>query len=297
MSLNSIESKYENGLGDHDYIHGFDTLAELDRLEKQHTFSKKPLWKNFTLDEHTSLSTKPFLDIGCGVAAQTPTLLSVLPQDINVIGIDIDPMKINRAKVKMSNMKEYYGRFSFFVMDATNLSSFSENQFSGAHICWVLEHLTSDKVLSLLKEVRRVVAPKGIILINEIIMEPDESFTIQSLNRCPLLLKEYLYAMIKAQSMNRGNANFGREDNMKEFLKNAGFSNFSYEKKPLHNLNDCEWQNEMKECLIDVLSSVTPILNASGTFSYEKFEKVKEELRSYNDIMQSFGSVRIENIK
>lgn len=46
-----------------------------------------------------------FLEIGCGVAAQTPTLLSMLPKEMKVIGIDLDPLKIARATEKMRRFR------------------------------------------------------------------------------------------------------------------------------------------------------------------------------------------------
>jgi len=197
----------------------------------------------------------------------------------------------------MEKLSEYDGRFSFHIMDATNLSCFSENLFSGAYICAVLEHLPPEKAHALLKEVRRVVAPSGLILINEAIMEPDESLTVQSFGGCPPFLKEGIRSLIKMQSKNRGDANFGEEKNMKRFLKNADFENFTYEKKPLHNLHDPEWQQDFQAWFIDIFDNVFPILATEGGFSKDKLEKVKEEILSSKDIMMSFGSVRIENTK
>jgi len=151
---------------------------------------------------------------------------------MKVIGIDLDPLKIARANEIMKQNPEF-DRCSFQVMDATNLSSFTDNQFRGAYICWDLEHLTADKALTLLKEVRRVVAPGGLILINEAIMGPDDSVSVASLKGCPPFTKDMCLSLVKMQSKIGGNANFGEENNMCGSFKKAGWDNYVYEKKTI----------------------------------------------------------------
>lgn len=289
-----IDKTEPKGLGAEKYIHGYSPVDELDRLERQYTnFFNRVIWRNVNLSGIPSKGNQ-FLEIGCGVAAQTPTLLSLIPKEMKIIGIDIDPLKIARASEKLKRYEEYANRYSFHVMDASNLSSFPDNYFNGAYICWVLEHLTPETTQAVLKELRRVVIPGGLVLINEVIME---SLAVQSLNECPALTKAFILSLVKMQSSLGGDANFGREKTMKEHLEKAGFTKFSYELKPFHILEDYKWQEDFQDWLIDCLDSVIPLLDSKGEFPKEDYEKVKEEISANNDIMLFYGRMTIENIK
>ena len=132
------------------YIHGADENQEQTRLELQATLIKQFIWQDVSLKNFKVAREFPFLEVGCGVAAQTVDLLELLPNGAHVIGIDIDSSQISKAKQKMKMLSKYEDKFSFKVMDGVKLD-FPNNSLSGAYISWVLEHMTSDNALKLLK--------------------------------------------------------------------------------------------------------------------------------------------------
>lgn len=301
------------GLGVTDYIHGSDPLAECDRLEAQFNFVKKIVWQddhglanivinnnnknknnsnesNSTSNKNFSSSTASigrFLEVGCGVGAQTESLLHFLPSDVNVISIDIDELKVARAR----ELYAVNSRVSFHVMDASDLSRFGDGEFEGAYVCWVFEHLIESKSIKLLQELKRIVKSNGIILINEAIM----SSINESLTSLPIT-SHYNDLYLQQQRLDRGNGDFGEFRNIDSILTRVGFYSFKYQKMNFHNLSDHKHQQEFVDFTIQNYNSVLPLFIKLGLFSEQEFDEMKQELRNNaNKLKTYFGKVKIIN--
>jgi len=214
---------------------------------------------------------------------------------MHVIGIDLDPLKIARANKKLSELNNYSGRYLYQIMDATDLSSFPDNAFSGAYICWLLEHIVPEKALQLLKEVKRVVAPHGVIVINEVEMA---SLTAKLSNgEYPPLTGKLNKLLIKEQSINRGNANLGDEKNMTSIMKTAGFENFTYTKRPFYVGKVVQTKQSFTNWTVDLFDSILPVVLANKEFTEVEFENLKKELDTCTDLNLYYVHMEVTNEK
>ena len=94
------------------------------------------------------------LDVGCGTGVYAPHFK---PECYT--GVDISAPYIDAASAKFPDHR-------FQVMDAMDLK-FEDHQFDAAFISGVLHHLCDQDAEKLLQEIRRVVHPKGRIVIWE----------------------------------------------------------------------------------------------------------------------------------
>lgn len=144
---------------DFPYLHGFN-LTEQERLRKQSRFTEHTVYKDINLS-----SVKNLLEVGCGVGAQSEILLRRFP-DLKLTGIDRSEKQLMAARESLDQIAYAKERFTLLEMDATDME-FNENQFDGAFLCWVLEHIPNpSKVLS---EVRRVLSPGSPVYITEVL--------------------------------------------------------------------------------------------------------------------------------
>ena len=202
-----------------EYIHAISNQEDEEkRLLSQAEISKPFLWENIDLKKHILALTSPFLEVGCGIGAQTSHLLEALPSGSFVVGIDVDPKQIERACARAQNDSLLANHCSYKIMNACCID-YPENHFSGAYACWVLEHLSEKQALAALKEIRRVVKPGGKIIINEIHMQPDRGIIMKDKNgKFPPYCFKFLEQMIESQKEKLGNPNWGDAINMKHFL-------------------------------------------------------------------------------
>ena len=279
------------------YIHGAYQDEEQKRLELQASLIKPFIWQDLkeVLKNLTLAQKYPFLEIGCGVAAQTIDLLEALPDKSYVIGIDIDSTQISMAKEKMGPYTKYKDLVSFRVMDATVLD-FPDNALSGAYISWVLEHMPKHNALKLLKNLKAAVKNDGVIIINETHMDPEESLKIGTKgNRdsYPPHTKKFIQAMIKAQAELEGNANFGDETNMRAFFAKASLSDVNFKKKIVHFESNNPAFKIFAHHAVKLFKGVLPVLIKNGTFTDEDFQYVEEEIMNADFIHWEFGQAVI----
>lgn len=138
------------------YVHGF-TKIEQDRLFKQARILEESIFSNVDFSKANSV-----IEVGIGVGAQTQILLDRFTK-LKVFGIDASASQVERARIALANHIES-GRVEVEVGDALQLN-YEENNFDGAFICWFLEHV--QKPVEILKEVRRVLKPGGVLYCNE----------------------------------------------------------------------------------------------------------------------------------
>lgn len=97
------------------------------------------------------------LEVGIGPGST----LSLYPHDTNIVGIDISPKMIERAKAKAARLRN--GReISLHVMDASRLE-FPDNSFDAVISSYVITVVPDP--LRVCREIRRVCKPGGQILV------------------------------------------------------------------------------------------------------------------------------------
>ena len=141
------------------YIHGFDA-KEQERLRRQAQFAEHSIYSGIDFSPLKSL-----LEVGCGVGAQSEILLRRYPNIQTLECIDNNTRQLDTCRESLAKIPWAKGRYRIQEMDASHLE-FESNSLDGAFLCWILEH-GQDPTL-VLSEVRRVVAPNGTIVINEV---------------------------------------------------------------------------------------------------------------------------------
>ncbi|MEZ6016965.1 MAG: methyltransferase domain-containing protein [Planctomycetota bacterium] len=140
------------------YLHGF-TAEEQERLRGQARIIEHRIHGDLPFGRSRRL-----LEPGCGVGAQTETLLRYFP-DLHVTGVDASVPNLEAARAKLASQPWLAGRFDYVHGDASELP-FPMESFDGAFICWLLEHV-SDPAL-VLSEVRRCLRPGSPVVVNEV---------------------------------------------------------------------------------------------------------------------------------
>lgn len=140
------------------YLHGFSD-NEQERLRKQARFAEHVIYRNIDF-----VKSQKILEVGCGVGAQSEILLRRFP-DIHLTGIDLNDKQLQAARKYLDSVSYAKNRFDIKQMDAMNMK-FESNQFDGAFLCWVLEHIPDPS--QVLSEVRRVLKPGSRVFITEV---------------------------------------------------------------------------------------------------------------------------------
>lgn len=139
------------------YIHSF-TPEEQARLIRQGRFLAP--WVQPGVDFS---ACRTVLEAGCGVGAQLHVLLDRFP-DAHFTGIDLSPVQLDQARRLLAEPIAA-NRVDLIEASAYSLP-FADANFEGACTFWVLEHLGDP--LSLLREVRRVLKPGGVLYCTEV---------------------------------------------------------------------------------------------------------------------------------
>lgn len=140
------------------YIHGYSSV-EQDRLYRQARILEQAIYRNIDFS-----SASRILEVGSGVGAQTEILIRRYPH-LKIMGVDASPEQIQQAESRLKPAVAS-GQVKYLKADATRLP-FSENEFDGAFVCWLLEHVADP--VAILKEVHRVLRPDAVIYCNEVL--------------------------------------------------------------------------------------------------------------------------------
>ncbi len=183
------------------YVHGYDRRANV-RLQDQADALVELLHSDTRYPEGSLV-----LEAGCGVGAQTVTLVRNSPR-ARFVSVDIsaDSLAAAQRKVPAGNVR-------FQQADVYHLP-FERESFDHVFVCFLLEHLP--RPLEALDELKQVLKPGGSITVIEgdhgsTYFHPDSAAAYDAI-RC----------QVELQRASGGNANIGRE--LYPLLREAGFA-------------------------------------------------------------------------
>lgn len=187
------------------YVHGYNYRENI-RLQDQASTLVELLHSDTIYPAGSKV-----LEAGCGVGAQTITLLKNSP-DALFTSIDISTDSIKAASEKIS--KAGYNNVHFMQQDIYNLS-FELESFDHVFVCFVLEHLPSP--IEALKILKKLIKPGGTITVIEgdhgsAYFYPDSEMAHKAIN-----------CQVELQKRAGGNSMIGRE--LFVLLKKAEFNN------------------------------------------------------------------------
>ena len=248
---------------DFPYLHGFSEI-EQDRLRKQAQFSEYTVYKDINFS-----GAKNILEVGCGVGAQTEILLRRFPS-LFINGIDLNTKQLNAAKANLENIPWAKDRFKLQEMNAQDMS-FSSNEFDGAFLCWVLEHVPRPQ--NVLSEVRRVLRPGSTVYITEVL---NSSFFLDPYS--PNLWK-YWMAFNDYQFANAGDPFIGAK--LGNLLLSSGYTDIKVESKTWHLDNrNPDKRKEIIEFWCELLMSAKDQLISENVITQELADAAQEELNT-----------------
>jgi SAM-dependent methyltransferase len=96
------------------------------------------------------------LDLGCGTGELAPVFLK---KGYSYVGIDIEQQRIDYAA-------RTYPTGNFHVMDAGDIS-YPDGYFDQILVTGVLHHLSDEEVRSIVREMKRILSPRGRALVME----------------------------------------------------------------------------------------------------------------------------------
>ncbi len=244
-----------------EYLHGYSN-DEQDRLCRQ-----------ARVLEHRVHDRLPFrrcrniVEIGSGVGAQTEILLRHFPE-LKITCVERNDEQIKAAQNHLAGLAWAHGRFELAQEDAMHLG-FSQEEFDGAFLCWVLEHVPSPaRVLS---EVRRVLRPGAPIVCTEVM---NASFFINPYS--PQTLKYWL-AFNDHQIDIGGDPFVGAK--LGNLLQSAGFRDIQTQVKTFHFDNRAPGERaEFLSYWTDLLLSGAPELLKMGRVSADTVKGMEAEL-------------------
>lgn len=121
-------------------------------------------------------NSRSILDYGCG--SGTMLLKCALNNNVvKCVGIDISKEAIKLCE-KTANLNNLEGKAKFYCGEIELLGELSENSFDGAILSNIIDNVTPDDAINIIKNIKKIVIPNGKILIklnpyldNEILKE------------------------------------------------------------------------------------------------------------------------------
>src|SRR5438270_4940570 len=173
------------------YIHGETDPDEIDRLEKQARFLTR-----WILDGVEAGPGARVLDLACGTGAMMRRLAARLP-DALLFGADLS----------LPQLKAAHQRSPWLRMVQSNATAlpFRSGTFDVVHWSWFLEHVPRSDDVAILREVRRLLAPAGVVWMSEV-----DNDSLAFWPRIPLA-EECFRALWRAQEEGGGDPIIGRK--------------------------------------------------------------------------------------
>jgi ubiquinone/menaquinone biosynthesis C-methylase UbiE len=188
------------------YIHGETSPEEVARLEKQARFAARWLLEGVEAGPGARV-----LDLPVGTGAMARRLRARLP-DVQLFGADLSRGQLKAARAFMRTPDE---RFPLVNANAAYLP-FRDGTFDLVNSDWFLEHVPTQSVVPILREVRRVLSPGASLWLCEV-----DNDSLSFWPRLPLA-ERCFDALWEAQARSGGDPIVGRK--LYGFLMRAGFS-------------------------------------------------------------------------
>jgi ubiquinone/menaquinone biosynthesis C-methylase UbiE len=199
------------------YIHGETDAVETERLEKQARFLSRWILEGVEVGPGARL-----LDLACGVGAMARRLRARLP-DVVMVGSDLSLAQLRAARKFTGRGQD--ATIPLCCADAAQLP-FRDRVFDAIHCSWLLEHVPGAAVVPILREARRVLAPRGRLWLCEV-----ENESLAFWPRLPLV-ESCFDALWDAQVKGGGDPNLGRK--LHGLCREAGFHSVLVTPTTLH---------------------------------------------------------------
>jgi len=186
------------------YVHGYDRRANV-RLQDQADALVDLLHSDTHYPERSLV-----LEAGCGVGAQTVTLVRNSPR-ARFVSIDISPDSLGAARRKVQSANVLFQQADVYQLP------FARESFDHVFVCFLLEHLA--RPLEALEKLKQVLKPGGSITV----IEGDHGSTY--FHPDSAAAHEAIRCQVELQRANGGNANIGRE--LYPLLRQARFADVS----------------------------------------------------------------------
>ena len=172
------------------YVHGYDRRANV-RLQDQADALVDLLHSDTHYPERSLV-----LEAGCGVGAQTVTLVRNSPR-ARFVSIDISPDSLGAARRKVQSANVLFQQADVYQLP------FARESFDHVFVCFLLEHLA--RPLEALEKLKQVLKPGGSITV----IEGDHGSTY--FHPDSAAAHEAIRCQVELQCASGGNANIGRE--------------------------------------------------------------------------------------
>jgi SAM-dependent methyltransferase len=186
------------------YVHGYDRRASV-RLQDQADALVDLLHSDTHYPERSLV-----LEAGCGVGAQTVTLVRNSPR-ARFVSIDISPDSLGAARRKVQSANVLFQQADVYRLP------FARESFDHVFVCFLLEHLA--RPLEALEKLKQVLKPGGSITV----IEGDHGSTY--FHPDSAAAHEAIRCQVELQRASGGNANIGRE--LYPLLRQARFAEVS----------------------------------------------------------------------
>jgi SAM-dependent methyltransferase len=186
------------------YVHGYDRRANV-RLQDQADALVDLLHSDTHYPERSLV-----LEAGCGVGAQTVTLVRNSPR-ARFVSIDISPDSLGAARRKVQSANVLFQQADVYQLP------FARESFDHVFVCFLLEHLA--RPLDALEKLKQVLKPGGSITV----IEGDHGSTY--FHPDSAAAHEAIRCQVELQRASGGNANIGRE--LYPLLRQARFADVS----------------------------------------------------------------------
>lgn len=155
-------------------------------------------------------SGQKVLDIGCGTGALT---LRAALKGANVKGIDLNLQMLEIAQ-KRANKTNVKKNVEFCEMGAAELDSEKTENYDVVMSGLCFSELTEDELIYTMKEIKRILKSKGILLVaDEVIPNRLSKKMFNWLIRFPLVIITFILAQTTTKAV----------DNLPEMMEKAGF--------------------------------------------------------------------------
>jgi ubiquinone/menaquinone biosynthesis C-methylase UbiE len=245
------------------YLHGYND-KEQERLYQQAKFLEYDIYSGIDFSNVSKI-----LEVGSGVGAQSEILLRRFP-GLHLTGIEYMEAQASKARKFLSGIPYAKNRYEILQMNAMDMNLPSQQDYDGAFICWVLEHVPEP--LRVLSEIRRVLKPGSVVYITEVL---NSSFFVEPYS--PNVLN-YWYKFNDLQYDMGGDPFVGAK--LGNLLLSAGYTRIETRPKVIHlDSRNPAKRADMIAFWTELLLSGLPLLIKAGYITEKIAEKVKDEMR------------------